>query len=361
MTNYLRQFEGWVTGLKDDPFFRARIRLTFEKFAIVLVLFLIAGFIIDKAYDYRLRLHLTGQLPNKAVETQIINETSDDLQGDAIVMLSILGGAVVVVGYFLAGATLRPIKQIVQAQKRFIADASHELRTPLSIMKTNAEVVLMDGEKMSANEAAVVLKSNIEEIDRMSKLIENLLRLSYYDNTAPEIPFTRVDLAEVVQSIVAKAKTLAYQKSIRLNISEIARAPVLGNPIALEQLAMNLIKNAILYTPEGGTVAVTVIRSSNGVVGFRVRDTGIGIHPDEIQNIFKPFYKSDTTKLLYAGGSGLGLAIVKKIVDRHQASIRVESDIGKGTSVTVTFPNPDKLVIKGPIVQPVRSSSVVES
>jgi two-component system, OmpR family, sensor histidine kinase CiaH len=346
MINYLKRFVAWATELRDDPFFRARIKLTFQKFLLIIFLFFTAGYIINLAFDYRLRINLSGKLADKQTEIRIIDETGAALRKDAVVMLFILGGCVLVAGYVLAGATLVPIKQIVRAQKRFIADASHELRTPLSIMKTNSEVMLMDGNKISSNGAISVFKSNIEEIDRMSKLIENLLRLSYYDNKSPELPFSHIDFARIVTNIVEKIRTLAFQKSIRLYIAEIETAEIVGNESALEQLVTNIVKNAILYTPNGGTVSVVVKRNVAGAVKFIVKDTGVGMHPDEIPLIFNPFYKTDSSKLQFNSGSGLGMTIVKKIVDRHLASIKVDSILGGGTTVSVIFPSPNKLYFK---------------
>lgn len=339
MINYWKQLGAWVTELKADPFVKARFKLTFQKILAVVIFFVLAGIILNYSHDYILKTKLTGKLSDLKTEELTLDKTNADIRKTDDIILVLLGIATTAVSYILSGVTLEPIRQIVRAQKRFIADASHELRTPLSIMKTNSEVALMDGDHIDVNESAWVLKSNIEEIDRMSKLIENLLRLSYYDNKTPEIPFVLVDLAEIVKSIVNKARTLAFKKSIRLNVNSADQAEILGNQTALEQLIINIIKNAILYTPEGGTVTVSVKNYNFRGVHFNVRDTGIGIDPKEIPNIFNPFYKTDASKNIYSGGSGLGLTIVKKIVDRHGGQINVESDLGKGTSVTVIFPN----------------------
>lgn len=339
MINYLKQFEALVTELKNDPFVRARFKLVAQVIITTVISLFLANVILNYSRDYELRVRLTGRLADQKNEEAIIDSLGRALNRDHGIIFIGLGGAIILIGYILTGWTLAPIRQILRAQKRFIADASHELRTPLSIMKTNSEVLLMDGDNINPRDSIGALKSNIEEIDRMSKLIENLLRLSYYDNKTPEIPLYPVNLSEIVKSIVDKAKTLAMTKTIRLTVTDADDGKILGNPTALEQLIINIVKNAILYTPEGGTVTVSVKNYDSSGVRFNVRDTGVGIDPKEIPSIFNPFYKTETSKSIYNGGSGLGLTIVKKIVDRHLGQISVESDIGKGTSVTVSFPN----------------------
>ena len=305
MRSYWKQFAGWVTRLKDDQFVSARLKLT--------LLFTSVAIIVLGV------LYFTGGVVSLFFLTSLV-----------IILI--------IATYIIGGQALSPIRNVLRAQKRFIADSSHELRTPLSIMKTNSEVALMGNPKENPEELAEALKSNLEELDRMSKIIEHLLALSFYENKFINIPSNRVDLAEVVKDIVEKTRSLALKKSVSLEISTTEPAPVLINPTALEQLVMNLVKNAIVYTPSGGKVKVSVARNGNNFVELWVKDTGIGIAPEDLPHIFNPFYKTASSKKLTSGASGLGLTIVKKIVERYNGSITIQSELGRGTQVSVFLP-----------------------
>jgi len=240
--------------------------------------------------------------------------------------------------FLISAKTLSPIIQIMRAQKRFISDASHELRTPLAIMKTNSEVALLSGDQISPQEATSTLKSNLEEVDRMSKIIENLLALSYYDNKFKEIPFQQINLSKVVINIVKDTENLARKKNIHLRLLNTDPGIIMGNPVAIEQMAINLIKNAVTYTLEGGLVSISVT-ARIATLEFKVKDTGIGIEKKDLPNVFNPFYKAGLGRIqLERESSGLGLTIVKKIVDRHHGSIYINSAIQKGTTIIVTLP-----------------------
>lgn len=256
----------------------------------------------------------------------------------AILAYSLIAVIVMILTFVIGGRTLGPIRQILRAQKRFIADASHELRTPLAIMKTNSEVALL-GSELDPAEATATLRSNIEEIDRMSKIIENLLSLSFYDNRFAEIPFLPINLSELITHITEKARSLAVKKSISLHLLNTDPGMILGNPVAIEQMAINLIKNAVTYTEKGGQVSVSVSLRGEDQIEFKVKDTGIGIAEKDLPHVFSPFYKAGSARIqLERESSGLGLTIVKKIVERHQGSIYINSKVGKGTTISVTFP-----------------------
>ena len=308
MRKYWRQFEELATVLKTDPLLRARIKLGILFFAFVLSVFFIANEILDR--------------------------TEENATQNAVFF--VMASAILLLGYFLTSASLRPIRDILRAQKRFIADASHELRTPLSIMKTNSEIALMDGPELGNSESIKVITSNIEEIDRMSRIIENLLSLSYYENKIAEIQFMPVNLGDLVYRLVEKTKNLAAKKSIPI---EIDRKLVLveANETAMEQMVINLLKNAITYTPPGGVIKVSV-KNKNGNGILRVADTGIGIDSKDLPHVFEPFYKSSEIKEYNKGSSGLGLTIVKKIIERHQGTININSELGKGTVICVCLP-----------------------
>lgn len=337
MKNYWKPFVAWVIGLKNDPFISARIRITFL-YAVSLVLaFAITNFTLFRLWLNTLEQTIPNTL-NPVLRREFIDKINMEIGALTLNVYLLLLLGVIVLSFLISGRTLSPIQRIVRAQKRFIADASHELRTPLAIMKTNSEIALLDGDAMDPKEAAETFRSNLEEIDRMSKIIENLLALSYYDNRFAEIPFQEINFSKLVTNITNKSRSLADKKTINLRLLNTDPGLIMGNPVAIEQLAINLIKNAITYTKENGQVSVSVT-AKNTVLEFKVKDTGIGIEKKDLAHIFSPFYKAGHARIqLERESSGLGLSIVNKIVERHHGSIYINSAVGKGTTIIVTLP-----------------------
>ncbi len=337
MRNYWKLFAAWVTGLRDDPFIWARIKLTFLYTLSILVAFLVTNITLFRLWLRTLDSIIPGNLEYET-RSQFITRLSAEISRQSIATYVLLLFIVVLVSFLISGRSLFPIRRIMRAQKRFIADASHELRTPLAIMKTNSEIVLLDGDNIDPKEAQQAFKSNLEEIDRMSKIIENLLALSYYDNRFADIPVQEINVAKLVTSITDRSQSLAKKKNINLRLLNTDPGLIMGNIVAIEQLAINLIKNAINYTPDGGQVSVSVT-TKNTSVEFKVKDSGIGIEKKDLPNVFNPFYKAGQGRIqLERESSGLGLTIVKKIVERHSGSIYINSAVGKGTTIIITFP-----------------------
>ncbi|MBX4211669.1 MAG: HAMP domain-containing histidine kinase [Candidatus Yanofskybacteria bacterium] len=327
----------WVTKLRDDPFIGPRIKFTLVNFLIIIISFTWGNIVLELGRTQALRQNIEGRFGNTALEQEVIQNVLTGLNKITLPLFLSVAVGISVVSYFLAGITLTPIKNIIRAQKRFIADASHELRTPLSIIKADSEIALLDGSEITPQEAVGTIKSNLEEVDRMSRIIDNLLSLSFYDASATEIPFQLIKLNELVGNLVQKAQSLARSKSVALTLGKADAVVMMGNPIALEQMTMNLIRNAILYTPEGGTVtASVVVKPRESTAEVIIQDTGIGISTQDLPHVMTAFYKSEQTKS--KEGSGLGLAIVKKIVDRHQGHITIESQLAKGTKICVYLP-----------------------
>ncbi|MDE2019093.1 MAG: HAMP domain-containing histidine kinase [Patescibacteria group bacterium] len=246
--------------------------------------------------------------------------------------------AIIVAAWLLATLTLEPVKAALEREQHFMANISHELRTPLSIMKTNAEVALMDSE-LTDEELAETVKSNLEEIDRLTNIIRFLLTFSSLENRLTNIQLEPVNLNKAFTKAAKLAKGKAAEKNIRLSVEpgkgELA---VAGNLALLEELAQNLLGNAIAYTPAGGWIRARTIRE-NGNVVLSVADSGVGIPPKDIANVFEPFYRGTNTAYDKSGRSaGLGLTIVREIAGAHHAIINVESKLGKGTKIDVKFP-----------------------
>ncbi len=337
MKNYWKRFAVWVTELKNDPFVWARLKLT-----ILYTLSLLVAFLITNIALLRIWFNTLQQVLPSSLEPQVREELSRNIDNEigriGLTVYVLLFLAIATISFLISSRTLSPIRRIMRAQKRFIADASHELRTPLAIMKTNSEIVLLDGDHIDPKEAKNTFKSNLEEIDRMSKIIENLLALSYYDNRFADIPFQEINLSKLVTDITNRSQSLATKKSINLRLLNTDPGLIVGNIVAIEQLAVNLIKNAINYTPEGGQVSVSVT-TKNMSIEFKVKDSGIGIEKKDLPNVFNPFYKAGQGRIqLERESSGLGLTIVKKIVERHEGTIYLNSAVGKGTTIIITFP-----------------------
>lgn len=219
--------------------------------------------------------------------------------------------------------------------RQFSADASHELRTPLTIMRGEIELALRSTK--TPEEYRRVLASSLEEILRMTSIIENLLMLAKADQGLYEPHFTEVNVEALVQELYDDCEILAEPKQIRVTLERNLPIKLVGDRVRLRQLFLNLIDNAIKYTPEGGCVKLAVDRQ-NGMALLRVQDTGIGIPPEEIPKVFDRFYRVDKARSRDLGGTGLGLSIAKWIAELHRGTITVQSEVDRGSTFTVHLP-----------------------
>jgi heavy metal sensor kinase len=233
-------------------------------------------------------------------------------------------------------AMLDRLEQGVEEKHRLVADASHELRTPLAAMRAELDVSLMSDDLPA--EAREVLESTREEVNRMSRIVDNLLTLARVDEGRLELLKTRVDLGEAAAAAARPLRPLAAAKNVRLELDaepEVARA----DPQRLHQALTNFIENAIKFTDEGGAVRIETWHD-NGEVGVTVRDNGPGIPPGDRAHVFDRFYRADPARGREGRGSGLGLAICREIADAHGGRVWVESEEGKGSAFSVALPNP---------------------
>lgn len=246
-------------------------------------------------------------------------------------------GASILLGwaaYLFAGISLEQVKKLLDVQRRFVRNVSHELRTPLAIMRTNSDVALLDTEKLTKKEAVETINANLKEVDRIINSLRTIQNLSSYENMIEGFEFIDADLREIASNVLNMMRPAANEKNIELSLE--GHAKIYGNPPALEDMLLNLVKNAIAYTEPGGKVFIK-IEGTDGEALMSVKDTGIGIPKEEQANIFDPFYRGSTTK--ERRGAGLGLSIVCEIARIHKASIQVDSEVGKGTTFTIKFPN----------------------
>lgn len=239
-------------------------------------------------------------------------------------------------GYFLAGKTLKPIAEMMEEQRRFVADASHELRTPLTAIKTETEVLLRD-KKLDLPQAKQQLASNLEELDKLKSLTDYFLTLSKYQNVEAKLPLETLDLAKAVEEVSERLTMLATEKKIEI-VKNLHEVKVLGNKVSLGELITILLDNALKYSHANSQVRVSVEARKNQAV-LKVEDSGIGIKSSDLPFVFNRFYRADSSRTKEkVDGYGLGLAIAKNIVDLHHGKMTVESVVDRGSIFTVLLP-----------------------
>ena len=332
--NYLKRFTVWATGSKNNLFLWARLKLTFLYvliIAVILAAFSVGLYFslqknIKDTIDEEFKGHNSRQAAIQKTDTQV----KEAFVIGNVILLIVSGG----LAFFLARKNLRPIEETLEEQRRFTANASHDLRTPLSIMKTDCEVILRKN-KADSQEFRDLVRSNLEEIDRMSRMVEQLLFLSR-NNAMPNQQLEQIALGKLAEKMVENFQSLAKNKGVSLIISEIADGSVKGNRLDLEKLFFNLLKNAVDYTASGGKIEVTVKRDKNQLEVL-VTDTGIGISKEDLPHITEAFYRADKTRSQETGGSGLGLSIVKEIIRSHHGKLKIDSQLNVGTKIRMSF------------------------
>lgn len=249
---------------------------------------------------------------------------------NAIILVS--GGAL---SYYLARRTLLPIERAHAAQRRFTADASHELRTPLTAIQSETEVTLMNP-KLKLADAKSQLKSNLEEIAKLTTLSEGLLRLASQEEQAGEKAVEPMDV--IIQRAIDRVLPLAERKNILIQPPKSTAVKVPGDIDNLVEAIIILLENAVKYSPEKSQIVVTT-KVSGKNVEVAVHDQGAGIAASELPHVFDRFYRADTARSTQGiQGYGLGLAIAKNIIDQHGGIITVKSQLNKGTIFTVSMP-----------------------
>jgi heavy metal sensor kinase len=226
------------------------------------------------------------------------------------------------------------LEKAFQQSNRFSADASHELRTPLSILRGELETLARKPDTPS--DIRETIGSALEETERLTKITENLLALSRLD-AETQLEQTRVDLGELVTTTTDQMKLLAEDKKISLRCNTSMHTEVKGSRARLKQVVVNLVDNAIKYTPEGGEVQVTVTKNDDQAI-LEVTDTGVGIPAESLPQIFERFYRADRARTRTLGGTGLGLSIVKSICKAHGGNVKAESIDGRGSRFRVELP-----------------------
>ncbi|PPT10761.1 two-component sensor histidine kinase [Geitlerinema sp. FC II] len=269
-----------------------------------------------------------------------------DLSFGFIVMVT----SVAAIGWWLSGLAMNPVRESYQRLKQFTADASHELRSPIASIQTNVQVALAEPETVQGS--CFQQLQTIERLTRrLGRLVDDLLFLTRQDSGMVQSQKETVSLEAVLIEAIEEQEAIAIEKQVELQV-DIVEPPsqpdatfgLYGDRDRLVRLFANLLGNAVLYTPPGGTVTASlkyVTTKQGSALQARVEDTGIGISPDALPHVFDRFYRADPARSHDAShrvGSGLGLAIARAIVDNHDGEISIESEVDRGTVVTVCFP-----------------------
>lgn len=229
------------------------------------------------------------------------------------------------------------LKRLERVRKDFVANVSHELKTPLTSIKGYIEA-LLDGAKDDPKKCLEFLSVIQKHTDSLNSILSDLLQLSTIESGQYQWKREPVSIQDLIEKAVGFIRSAAEKKKQSLSIMTGKDLPnIPGDPDKLSVVLINLLDNAVKYTPEGGRVTVEATATPEAVE-ISVTDTGIGIPPKEIHRIFERFYSVDRARSRELGGTGLGLSIVKHIVEAHRGTVRVQSEPGKGSRFTVVFP-----------------------
>lgn len=236
-------------------------------------------------------------------------------------------------------ATLNEMIERLEASfaqiRQFTSDASHELRTPLAILMGELELILR--RERSKDEYVEAISSSLEEVIRLSQVVNNLLEISRAESGQATMKFDLVNISKIAEDVCEDLEIIADEKHITLTSDIQEFVTLRGDSIRLHQVFLNIIDNAIKYTPDNGEVHVKVALENMKAV-IVVTDTGIGIHEEDIPKIFDRFFRVDPSRSQDVQGNGLGLSIVRWIVEAHNGTITVSSTFGQGTTFTIILP-----------------------
>jgi len=225
-----------------------------------------------------------------------------------------------------------------EIQRRFCDIAAHEMKTPLTILQGNLDVALMKAR--TSEEYREALINNLEQVGRLIALTRSLLTLANFTSGKPPVLLQPLSLEPMIQDLLDELTLLADDRRITLSFeSQSSVPPVLGDAQWLKQALINLLDNALHYTPSGGAVTVRLQSTGDGVA-VAVEDTGHGIEPEHLPHLFERFYRTDWARAKDAGGTGLGLPIVKEIAEAHGGTVSVTSQVDKGSIFTLRLPLP---------------------
>ena len=320
---------------RPDVFARARLRLAGLFVAIIVALVVVSSVFMYLTVRADIRTAATRTYGGGETEQQFVSRRLGSLRWQLVAVDAVIVVVIGVGGLLYARGTLRPIRESVAAQKRFVADASHDLRTPLAIMKADFEVALRD--PGLAEQARPVLVSGLEEVDRMAEMVEDLLTLSRIDAHQEQLASEPLDLAGLARETARSMSALAGAAGVALVTGAEGEAPGVGDARHVRRALANVVRNAIEHSPPGSSVAI-VTRPAGAVAEVVVADHGEGIPPEVLAHVFDRFYRGDPARSRERGGSGLGLAIARWAAVGMGGDLTITSAPGDGTLVTLSLP-----------------------
>ena len=284
-----------------------------------------AWFMADRAFE---PMHaLTDQLEAITDGRSLHRRLPPDLDNDEVGRLTTT-----------LNAMLSRLELSFAALRRFTADASHELKTPLAVLRADVERAMHP--RTSKDERMVALEEALQEVTRMSDLVDSLLTLARADEGRFELTEETIHVEPLLHDVYETATILGETAGLSISMPSVADAVVLGERTRLRQLLLNLVTNAIKYTPRGGKVEIASLLKSPAEIAITVRDTGIGISATDLPHIFDRFWRADRARSRAAerSGFGLGLAISQYIAQAHGGELVAQSRLGRGTLFTLLLP-----------------------
>lgn len=278
----------------------------------------------------------------RSLETVVVVEVPrvGPATGSVSVSVAPIRGTSGPVGWLIVAHDVSSVRRLEALRRDFVANVSHELRTPMASIRAMAET-LKDGALDDPSVADRFLGTIITEAERLTRISEDLLTLSDAESRPPErAEFSLTQLAELT---IRRLEPQAQQSGITLTIQAPDDIRVWANRDQMEQVILNLVDNAVKYTPSGGTVTVSVTTENSNAV-LTVTDTGIGILQEHLPRIFERFYRVDKARSRQSGGTGLGLSIVKNIVEAHGGRVEAQSEYNRGSVFRIEIPiSPNRL------------------
>ena len=315
-----------VTALNAEIF-----DIIIESMAIGLVIAILLSLLLAKTMVTPI------QSLTKAAEKVAAGDFSESVENDAKDEIGVLTRTF----NDMAGQLERNIEDLQNAEqmrKEFVANVSHELRTPVTSIRSYAETLCDAGSAMDPATEKRFLEVIMQESDRMTKIVQDLLTLSRFDAGSVAFDFRMFSLEKSVRDVYNAQLLEAKKHRHNFTLSFESELPeIRGDRARIEQVLINMISNAIKYTPDGGRIRITAGVKGDSV-WCTVRDNGIGIPKQDLGRVFERFYRVDKARSRESGGTGLGLSIAYEIVQRHDGTITVHSQKGKGTAITVTLP-----------------------